>query len=68
MRRKSVLSFVLLVLLFSTAAGYDFNGERYLKISIRDRADLPKLSGLLSIDDVQGETVFAYTHESKLNE
>lgn len=68
MMRKSVLSFVLLALLFSTAAGYDFNGETYLKLTVRDHLGLQKLSRLVSIDNVDGETVFAYTHESKLNE
>ena len=46
----------------------DFNGETYLKLTIQDHRDLQKLSRLVSIDNVDGETVFAYTLETKLDE
>ncbi|MCK4372271.1 MAG: zinc carboxypeptidase, partial [candidate division Zixibacteria bacterium] len=67
MIKRSVLTTMLLLLLSSMAAGSDFNGETYLRLAIHDRSELGKLSRVVSIDNVRGEVVYAYTHEDSLN-
>ena len=68
MFRKSVLLIIALLMVSQAVASSDFNGETYLKLTVPDRQVLQKLSGLVSIDNIEGEAVFAYTHETKLDE
>ncbi len=67
MIKKIVLTTLLLLLLSSMVAGSDLNGETYLKLTIHDRSELDKLSRVVSIDNVRGEVVYAYTHEDSLH-
>lgn len=56
----------LLVLVCSIGATAAPSGEYYLQLTVESRKDLSVLTKLISIDNVVGDTVFAYANEQQL--
>jgi len=67
MYRQLVLTTLLAVLLAGSAAGSSNDSETYLKLTVHDRSELGKLGRIVSIDNVQGEIVYAYTLRDSLD-
>jgi len=63
---KKLFSVVLLLALILAADGFSANSEVYIKFQIRDRAELGKLTGIISIDNVKDLTVYAYANDDQI--
>jgi len=64
MNKSAVIIVILLCLFVATANARQH--EYYLKFSITDRADIAKLTHVLSIDNVRDLTVYAYANDDQL--
>jgi fibronectin type 3 domain-containing protein len=52
-------------ILFAEGPVYVNHGERYFKFQINDRSELNTLTRMISIDNVKGNTVFAYANQKE---
>jgi hypothetical protein len=64
---KCAIIVVVLLCLFAVGANAR-QGEYYLKFDITDRAELAKLTHVLSLDNVKDLTVYAYANDDQLKE
>jgi len=62
-----LLTAVGVVLLSGIAVGSANDSETYLKLTVPNPADLSKLGRIVSIDNVQGDVVYAYTLRDSLD-
>jgi Zinc carboxypeptidase/Carboxypeptidase regulatory-like domain/Dockerin type I domain len=65
MRILSVILLAAFILSFATTQARPI--ETYFKFEISNRAELDKLTRVISIDNVKGNTVFAYANEDELS-
>ncbi|NQV18702.1 MAG: carboxypeptidase regulatory-like domain-containing protein [Armatimonadetes bacterium] len=64
---KKVVFIVVLTLIFSSIFSLEIH-EKYFKFSINSKNELEKLTGIISIDNVIGNEVFAYANQSEFEE
>ena len=64
MKKLSISTMLLFIL--AVAPLLAANTETYLRFNIRSRDELSKLTNIISIDNVKGDTVFAYANEAQL--
>ncbi len=64
MRKLSILT--LLLLFFALTPLISADTETYFQFEIRSRDELGKLTNIISIDNVKGNTVFAYANEKEM--
>ncbi|MGM0496591.1 MAG: M14 family zinc carboxypeptidase, partial [Bacteroidota bacterium] len=62
MRRFTFTLFILLLATFAVFA----QQEHYFKFEIKERAELEDITRMISIDNVEGNTVYAYANEQQL--
>ncbi len=57
-----------LSLVFSLSTLYAGQSEHYFKFQIKDRSELIHLTRIISIDNVKGDTVFAYANDREMDD
>jgi hypothetical protein len=67
MLSKRVVSFILALMFVIAASAWSAGSEIYFRFSIRDGAELARLTRIVSIDDVDGMTVYAYGDASQVS-
>ena len=65
MNRITALTALLMIMVMGAPVAA---AEYYFKFVIDDREQLSKLTRVVSIDDVRGDTVFAYANDQELSE
>jgi len=63
--KKIILVAVIILMMFSLLAK---SSEKYFKFEINSKAELNKITRVISIANVQNKTVFAYANEKELRE
>ena len=61
--KGKVILFVILGLFLLSAISFAANGQNYFKFNIKSHDELDKLTQVISIDNVQGSTVYAYAND-----
>jgi len=61
--KKSI--FIVVILTILSLVSFAQNREIYFKFSVHSRTELNKLTRIISIDNVQNKTVFAYANEKE---
>ncbi len=63
-----LLLFLSIPILIAANPTYINHGERYFSFQINDRSEIQKLTRMISIDNVQGKTVYAYANQKEWDE
>jgi murein tripeptide amidase MpaA len=63
---KRVVGLTLAVLIVFVTVSYSESTETYFKFRINDRAELDKLTRIISIDNIKGLDVYAYANKKEL--